>query len=110
MSRPASQETCPGRSLINLRVNGRDIRRVFLPRCLYPPDATWKRFQEASMYQILIIVVALVCSAVSSEAQSHSGTVLDPQGAAVPKAEIKLYVRQDGGELKTTSDPKGRYR
>src|SRR5262249_10950957 len=66
--------------------------------------------QEASMYQILIIFVALVCSAVMSEAQSLSGTVLDPQGAAVPKAEIKLYVRQDGGELKTTSDQKGRYR
>ena len=60
--------------------------------------------------QQLIIVVAVLCSASALQAQSLTGTVLDPQGGGVPNAQVRLYVRENGVQLNATSDSQGKYR
>ena len=62
------------------------------------------------MYQLIIIAVAMLCLAGETHAQSLTGIVVDPQGGRVPNAQVKLYVRDNGVQLKATSDSHGRYR
>ena len=62
------------------------------------------------MYQLITIVVAVVCFGSAARAQRLTGTVLDPQGGVVPNAQVKLYVRENGVQLNATSDAQGKYR
>jgi vitamin B12 transporter len=62
------------------------------------------------MQQLIIIAGAVLCLVSAGRAQSLTGTVLDPLGAAVPNAQVKLYVRENGIRLNATSDSQGRYR
>src|ERR1700687_5741644 len=55
-------------------------------------------------------IVGLLLTAISAFAQSGvSGRVLDPQGAAVPGATVKLETAA-GYRLSASSDSEGRYR
>src|SRR5688572_5075603 len=62
------------------------------------------------MHRLIIIVGAVLYSANALQAQSLTGTVLDPQGGGVPNAQVKLYVRENGVQLNATSDAQGKYR
>ena len=62
------------------------------------------------MHQLIIIVGAMLCFVSVVRAQSLTGVVLDPQGGGVPDAQVKLYMRENGAQLNTTSDPQGKYR
>ncbi len=62
------------------------------------------------MHQLIIILGAVLCFVSAARAQSLTGTVLDPQGGGVPKAQVKLYVRENGVQLNATSDSQGKYR
>ncbi len=54
------------------------------------------------MHQLIIILGAVLCFVSAVRAQSLTGTVLDPQGGGVPKAQVKLYVRENGVQLNAT--------
>jgi iron complex outermembrane receptor protein len=62
------------------------------------------------MHQLIIIVVAVLCFGSAARAQGLTGTVLDPQGGGVPDAQVRLYVRENGGQLNASSDAQGKYR
>ncbi|MCI0626413.1 MAG: TonB-dependent receptor [Acidobacteria bacterium] len=62
------------------------------------------------MHQPIFVIVALLCSCSALLAQSLRGTVLDPQGAGVPHAQVRLYLRENGVQLNATTDPQGKYR
>ncbi len=62
------------------------------------------------MHQLIIILGAVLCFVSAVHAQSLTGTVLDPQGGGVPKAQVRLYVRENGLQLNATSDSQGKYR
>jgi len=62
------------------------------------------------MHQLIIFLGAVLCFGSAVRAQSLTGTVLDPQGGGVPKAQVKLYVRENGVQLNATSDSQGKYR
>ncbi len=62
------------------------------------------------MLQIARLVLAVVCFSGAALAQSLSGTVLDPQRAAVPGARVSLYLRENGNRLTVLADTNGEYR
>ena len=59
---------------------------------------------------LAIAALALFVRPAESLADNLSGRVLDPQGAVVPRAELLLYERTGGGQLREgVSGPDGQY-
>src|SRR5437879_6212864 len=67
-------------------------------------------------YLRAITLIIVVFSTLTALAQSPStgarlsGTILDPNGAAVPQATVTLRSNASGVEQSTTSDASGQYR
>ena len=70
-------------------------------------------YSTLSRVRVFQILVLVLCSAVLAYSQSAStslrGTILDPNGAVVPDAEIALSNPEIGANLSTRSDKNGFY-
>jgi hypothetical protein len=58
---------------------------------------------------VLIAAVSVVLAAATSEAQSISGTVLDPTGAVVPNATVEIHNPVSKYDRSTTTDASGKF-
>jgi hypothetical protein len=51
------------------------------------------------MFQIISFSMVVLCLISPLMAQSLAGKVTDPQGGAIPGAQVRLYVRETGNRL-----------
>ena len=66
-------------------------------------------YPSISVRRAIAVLLLAVAAAGSLHGESLRGRVVDPQGAAVPNARLRLFDRNSGSLHKTTSNPEGHY-